>query len=44
MYNEHLPLCLMAPHIIEKDIVTTFIHYTIDEGIIEANEGIIISL
>jgi hypothetical protein len=44
MYNEHLPLCSMAPHIIEKYIVTTFIHYTIDEGIIEASEGIAISL
>ncbi len=39
MYNEHRPLCSMALHIIEKDIVTTFIHYTIDEGIIEASEG-----
>jgi hypothetical protein len=44
MYNEHLSLCSMASHIIEKDIVTTFIHYTIDENIIEASEGTTISL
>jgi hypothetical protein len=42
MYNE--PLCSMASHIIEKNIVITFIHYTIDEGIIEASEGTTIRL
>jgi len=34
----------MASHIIEKDIVTTFIHHNIDESIIEASEGTTISL
>jgi hypothetical protein len=44
MYNEYLPICSMALHIIDKNIVITFIHHTINESIIEASEGTTISL